>query len=183
MWDDESILTWLDLTLAYIFDHAVCCVSAASLGRSLHLITSQLRTKSSLDCPNHVRRTKSSIKKRIIVRRTVRSMFSEQTFAQLRTGLMLLTAIVMTISVMATVGSWRTELYYQNIRLFLSLSPWKLPSTCNCFWFIQLHVFQASSSVKWRVVWTMHVRGLICSYRFKWLQWVWTRVYVLCQLL
>ena len=30
---------------------------------------------------------KSSIKKEIIVRRTVRSMFGEQTFAQLRTGL------------------------------------------------------------------------------------------------
>ena len=39
-----------------------------------------------MDCPNHIRRTKSSIKKRIIVRRTVRSMFGEQTFAQLRTG-------------------------------------------------------------------------------------------------
>ena len=44
-------------------------------------------SETSLDCPNHVRRTKSSIKKRIIVRRTVRSMFGEQTFAQLRTGL------------------------------------------------------------------------------------------------
>ena len=39
-----------------------------------------------MDCPNHVRRTKSSIKKRIIVRRSVRSMFGEQTFDQLRTG-------------------------------------------------------------------------------------------------
>ena len=79
--DDESILT-----LAYIFDHAVCCASAASSGRSLHLITSQLRTKQSLDCPNHVRQTKSSVKKRIIVCRSVRSMFGEQTFAKLRTG-------------------------------------------------------------------------------------------------
>ena len=75
-----------DLTLAYIFDHAVCCTSAASSGRILHLITSQLRTKSSLDCPNHVRRTKSSIKIRIIDRWIVRSMFGEQTFAQLRTA-------------------------------------------------------------------------------------------------
>ena len=40
-----------------------------------------------MDCPNHIRRTKSSIKKRIMVRRSVRSMFGEQTFAQLRTGL------------------------------------------------------------------------------------------------
>ena len=36
---------WLDLTLAYILDHAVCCASAASSGRSLHHITSQLRMK------------------------------------------------------------------------------------------------------------------------------------------
>ena len=43
----------------------------------------------SSNSPNHVRRTKSSIKKRIIVCRTVRSMFGEQTFAQLRTGLTL----------------------------------------------------------------------------------------------
>ena len=35
---------WVDLTLAFIFDHAVCSASAASSGRSLHLITSQLRT-------------------------------------------------------------------------------------------------------------------------------------------
>ena len=40
----------------------------------------------SSNCLNHVRRTNSSIKKRIIVRRTVRSMFGEQAFAQLRTG-------------------------------------------------------------------------------------------------
>ena len=36
---------WPDFTLAYIFDHAVCCASAASSGRSLHLITTQLRMK------------------------------------------------------------------------------------------------------------------------------------------
>ena len=40
----------------------------------------------SLNCPNYVRRIKSSIKKQIIVRQTVWSMFGEQTFAQLRTG-------------------------------------------------------------------------------------------------
>ena len=50
-------------------------------------LQSQLRTKySSSNCPNHVRRTKSSVKKRLIVRRTVRSIFDEQTLAQLRTG-------------------------------------------------------------------------------------------------
>ena len=32
--------------------------------------------KQSLDCPNHVRRTKSSIKKRIIVRRTATKLYS-----------------------------------------------------------------------------------------------------------
>ena len=69
-------------------DHAVCCAFAASSGRSLHLIKCQLRTKySSSNCPNHVRRTKSSIKKRITVRRTVRSIFGELIFAHLRTGL------------------------------------------------------------------------------------------------
>ena len=36
---------WLDLTWAYILDHAVCCVSATSSGQSLHLIISQLRNK------------------------------------------------------------------------------------------------------------------------------------------
>ena len=33
------------LTLAHILDHAVCCASAASSGRSLRLTASQLRTK------------------------------------------------------------------------------------------------------------------------------------------
>ena len=70
---------WLDdLTLAYILDHAVCCASAASSGRSLQLIISQLRTKySSSNYPNHVRRTMSSIKKRSKVRRILQTMFGE----------------------------------------------------------------------------------------------------------
>ena len=46
---------WLDMNLPYILDHAVCCASAASLVRSLHLIISQLRMKHSLsNCLNHV---------------------------------------------------------------------------------------------------------------------------------
>ena len=79
---------WLDdLTLAYILDHAVCCASATSSGRSLHLIISQLRTKySSSNCSNNVRRTKCSVKKRIIVRRTVRSKCGEQTVRPLKDG-------------------------------------------------------------------------------------------------
>ena len=49
---------------------------------------SQLRTKCSLsNCPNHVRRTKCSIKKRIIVHRTVRSMYGEQTVRPVKNGL------------------------------------------------------------------------------------------------
>ena len=56
-------------------------------GLSLHVI-SQLRTKySSSNCPNHVRRTKSLIQKRAIVRRTVRSMFGEQTLRPVKNRL------------------------------------------------------------------------------------------------
>ena len=39
------------------------------------------------NCPNHVRRAKSSIKKRIIVRRTVRNMFGEKTVRPLENEL------------------------------------------------------------------------------------------------
>ena len=79
---------WLDLNLAYILDHAVCCASGTSLGRSLHLIISQLRMKHSLsNCLNHVRQTKSSVKKRIIVCQTVWSMFGEQTVCPVKNGL------------------------------------------------------------------------------------------------
>ena len=50
---NETVVGWIALwgmiksilTLAYIFDHAACCVSAESSGQSLHLIASQLRTK------------------------------------------------------------------------------------------------------------------------------------------
>ena len=84
----RTIKVYINLTLTCILDHAVCSASAASSGRSLHLIISQLRTKhSSSNCPNHVRRTKSTIKKRIIVRRTVRSMFGEQTVRPIKNGL------------------------------------------------------------------------------------------------
>ena len=64
--NDYSILTWFDLTLAYILDHAVSCVSAASSGQSLHLIISQLRMKNSMsNCQNHVWQTKFSIRKEL----------------------------------------------------------------------------------------------------------------------
>ena len=69
-------------------EHAVSCACAASSGRSLRLIISQLRMKhSSSNCRNHVRRSKSSVKDRIIVRRTVRSMFGEQTVCPVKKGL------------------------------------------------------------------------------------------------
>ena len=41
----DGRLKYTDLTLAYIFDHAVCCVSASSSGRSLHLIINQLKNE------------------------------------------------------------------------------------------------------------------------------------------
>ena len=95
-WDPKWYSSWItlrgmikvyDLTLAYILDHAVCCASAASSGRSSHLIR-QLRTKhSSSNCPNHVRRTKRSIKKQIIVRGIARSMIGEQTVCPIKNGL------------------------------------------------------------------------------------------------
>ena len=76
------------MTLAYIFDHAVCCASAANAGRNLHLIISQLRTKySSSNCPNPVQQNKSSIKKRIIVHQTVQTIFTNKHFAQLKTSI------------------------------------------------------------------------------------------------
>ena len=79
---------WLDdLTLAYIWDHAVCSASAASSGRSLHPIISHLRTKySSSNCPYHVRRTMSSIKKRSKVRRILRAMFGEANVHPVKNG-------------------------------------------------------------------------------------------------
>ena len=76
------------LILAYILDHAVCCSSASSSGRSLHLIISQLRKKySSSNCPNHVRRTMSSVKKRGKVRRILRTTFGEGNVRPVKNGL------------------------------------------------------------------------------------------------
>ena len=81
----QAAQTW---QLAYILDHAVWCAPATSSGRSLHLLISQLRTKySSSNCLNYIRRTKSSIMKRIIVRWTVRSMFGKQTLRPIKNGL------------------------------------------------------------------------------------------------
>ena len=57
------------------------------------LIISQLRTKySSSKCPNHARRTMSSIKKRSKVRRILRTMFGEANVRPIKNGLKQLTA-------------------------------------------------------------------------------------------
>ena len=58
-------------------------------------IISQLRTKySTSNCPNHVRRTKRSVKKRIKVSRTVRSMVGEQTVHPIKNGLYTFSSMV-----------------------------------------------------------------------------------------
>ena len=62
-------------------------LSAARLPQVRAALQAIWEQVNSSNYPNHVRQTKSLIKKRIIVRRTVRSIFGEQTFAQLRTGL------------------------------------------------------------------------------------------------
>ena len=76
---------WLDLTLAYIFKSIMLSAARLPQVRAKACISLQAswEWRNSSNCPNNVRRTKSSIKKRIIVRRIVRSMFGEQTFVQL----------------------------------------------------------------------------------------------------
>ena len=85
---NDIVVSWKTLwwmIKVYWLEPTFCIMLSAALlpqvrGRSLHLIISHLRMKrSSSNCPNHVRRTKISIKKRVIVRQTVRSMFGEQT--------------------------------------------------------------------------------------------------------
>ena len=71
----EGWWKYIDLTLAYIFDHAVCCNFGPKLASRYKPVENEV--KFGLSEPY-------SAKKRIIVRRSVRSMFGEQTFAQLR---------------------------------------------------------------------------------------------------
>jgi len=75
---------WHDFSLHF----RSCCLLrvCSKFGQKLVSHYEPVENEVSLDCPNHFRRTKNSIKKRIIVRRTVLNMFVEQTFAQLRTG-------------------------------------------------------------------------------------------------
>ena len=49
-------------------------------------LQASLEQVNSSNCLNHVRQTKSSIKKQTTVHRTVRSMRGERTFAELRTA-------------------------------------------------------------------------------------------------
>ena len=71
--DDESILTWLDFSLHF----RSCCLLRVcrKFGPKFASHYKPVENEVSLDCSNHIRRTKSSIKKRIIVCRSVRSMF------------------------------------------------------------------------------------------------------------
>ena len=84
--DYLSILTWLSPTFWIMLSTALLLQVQAEA--CMHLFISQLRMKhSSSYCPNHVRWTKSLIKKQIIVHRTVLSMFSEQTVHPIKNGL------------------------------------------------------------------------------------------------
>ncbi len=79
------ILTWLK-SLDFSLHFQSCCLPQVWAEACISL-QANWEQVNSLNCPSHVRQTKSSIKKRIIVHRTVWSMFGEQTFAQLRMGL------------------------------------------------------------------------------------------------
>ena len=84
---------WLDMTLAYILDHAVCCVSATSPGRSLRLSHYKPVRKRSLvhqTVQTMFRELKvrlSSIKQWSIVCQTVQSMFGELFIDQIKNRL------------------------------------------------------------------------------------------------
>ena len=94
---NDTVVSWITLwgmTKVYWLDFSLhfgsCCLLRVchKFGPNVHLIISQLRTKhSSLNCPNHVWQTKSSIKKQVIVRRTVQSMFSQQTLRPVKNWL------------------------------------------------------------------------------------------------
>ena len=72
---------WLDFSLLF----GSCCLLQVRAEACISLQASW--EWSSLDSLNHIRRTKSSIKKRIIVCQSVWSMFGEQTCAPVKNGL------------------------------------------------------------------------------------------------
>ena len=74
---------WLDFSLHF----GSCCLLRVCSKFSPKLASHYKPGKNEVkfNYPNHFRRTKSSIKKRIIVRRTVRSMFGEPTLRPVKT--------------------------------------------------------------------------------------------------
>ena len=74
---------WLDFSLHFW----LCCLLCVCRTFGPKLASHYKPVENESNCPHHVRQTKSSIKKQIIARQSVQSMFSEQTFAQLRTEL------------------------------------------------------------------------------------------------
>ena len=89
---NEIVVSWITLwglMKVYWFDFSLhfrsCCLPQVHTEACISLQASWEPVNSS-NCPKHVRQTKSSIKKQIIVRRNVQSMFGEQTFVQLKTG-------------------------------------------------------------------------------------------------
>ena len=83
---------WLDLTLAYILDHAVCCAFFRKFGlkpashyepvRKRSIVRPTVRTMF-----GELKVRLTSVKKRSIVRWTVRSMFDELTVRPVKNGL------------------------------------------------------------------------------------------------
>ena len=79
---------WLDLTLAYILESCCLLHFCCKFGLKLASHYQQLRTKhSSSNCLNHVQRSKSPIKKWIVVHWTVWSMFNKQAVRPVKNGL------------------------------------------------------------------------------------------------
>ena len=115
---------WLDLTLAYILDHAVCCAFCRKFGpkppshyklvRKRSIVRSTVRTMF-----GELKVRLSSIKKRSIVRRNVRSMFDELTVRPVKNGLWFMLAGLSVSPGMSRQWSiWSTQL--KSTRLFQS---------------------------------------------------------------
>ena len=106
---NEIVVSWITLTWLDFSQHfRSCCLPQVRAEACISLQASWEQVNSS-NCLNHVRRTKSSIKKWIIVHRTVGSMFGEQTFAQLRMGF-----IVYTDGSVIKDQSWHMGLHCQE---------------------------------------------------------------------
>ena len=75
---------WLDFSLRF----RSCCLLRVcrKFGPKLASHYKPVENEVKLDCPNHIRRSKCSIKKRIIVRRSVRSMFGRTNIRPVKNG-------------------------------------------------------------------------------------------------